>query len=235
MASFRPWSRRRSSVVFCQRPLDDRSQLLIGIGALSCTVCRSARATCCAAPGHLFRAHSAEGLRSRAKRRRSGELSPFRKADRPPSCGCRALGAVHRAEGRSVAALATVAFSRLGPIHRTVRGPEAGRRSKHAWSDHAGKRAVLGPWPSGRQSVPGRDRSSVAFSQSSLTGSVFQPTWVVSAIRRVRLQRFCAPERIERIECLEAVMVAGACPARRVRRDPCGFPLRATGRRIRTP
>ena len=64
-------------------------------------------------------------------------------------------------------------------------------------SNLAGKRAFPGPWPPGRQSVPGRDRSSVAFSQSSLAGSVFQPTWVISALRGP-ISRFLAPQRTAR-------------------------------------
>ena len=57
-------------------------------------------------------------------------------------------------------------------------------------SELEGIKAVPGPWPVSRQSVPGRDRRFRAFTVSSLTGSVFQPTWVVSAMPGGRLQRF---------------------------------------------
>jgi hypothetical protein len=83
---------------------------------------------------------------------------------RPPVRGCRAFEAVHHVEGRSDAVLSTDPFSRAGRVTRTVRGPRQVRRNQYRERliPHAGKQAIPGLRPSGRQSVPGRDRSSVA-------------------------------------------------------------------------
>ena len=120
------------------------------------------------------------------------ERAESRKDNRPPAGGRPAF------ESRS---------SRRGAVAGSVSGhcPQPGcpmisdrpcagtvaREGALRLSDREAKQAVPGPWPASRQSVPGRDRRFQAITVSSLTGSVFQPTWIVSAVPGVHLQRFC--------------------------------------------
>jgi hypothetical protein len=143
------------------------------------------------APGERAGVRGHLGGATTRPRQDSPDTLMVSKNNRPPFGGCQALRAVHHVEGRSLAAFPA---GRRQPGRPRISGrpsaeAESSELAPHR-ADREGKQAVPGPWPASRQSVPGRDRRFGPLPWSSLTGSVFQPTWVVSAMRSIRVQRF---------------------------------------------